>query len=37
MEAERPPTSIRQWYKKAIALDRNRRKSRKKEERLKGR
>ena len=37
MEAENPPTSIEQWYRRATALDRNWRKSRKEEERLKGR
>ena len=36
MEAERPPTSIEQWYECAINLDRHWRESRRKEERLKG-
>ena len=36
MEAERPPTSIEQWYKCAINLDRHQRESRKKEDRLRG-
>ena len=35
MEAENLPASIEQWYKRAIALDRNWRESRRKEERLK--
>ena len=34
MEAESPPTSIEQWYKRATALDRNWRESRREEERL---
>ena len=34
MEAENPPVSIEQWYRRATALDRNWRESRKKEERL---
>jgi len=34
MEAENPPTSIEQWYKRAMALDRNWRESRREEERL---
>ena len=34
MEAENPPTSIEQWYRRATALDRNWRKSRREEERL---
>ena len=34
MEAEDPPAFIEQWYRKAIALDRNWRESRKEEERL---
>ena len=34
MEAENPPTSIEQWYRRATALDRNWRESRKEEERL---
>ena len=37
MEAENPPTSIEQWYKRATALNRNWRESRREEERLKGR
>ena len=37
MEAENPPTSIEQWYRRATALDRNWRESRREEERLKGR
>ena len=37
MEAENPPTSIEQWYKRATTLDRNWRKSRREEERLRGR
>jgi len=36
MEAERPPTSIKQWYKHATNLDRHWRKSRRKENRLRG-
>ena len=36
MEVENPPTSIEQWYRRATALDRNWRKSRREEERLKG-
>jgi len=35
MEAENPPTSIEQWYKRATALDRNWRENRREEERLK--
>jgi len=35
MEAENLPTSIEQWYRRATALDRNWRESRRKEERLK--
>jgi len=35
MESENPPTSIEQWYRRATALDRNWRESRRKEERLK--
>ena len=35
MEAENQPGSIEQWYKRAIALDRNWRESKWKEERLK--
>jgi len=34
MEAERPLTTIRQWYERAIVLDRNERESRRKKERL---
>jgi len=34
MEVENPPASIEQWYKRATALDRNWRESRKEEERL---
>ena len=34
MEAENPPASIEQWYRRAMALDRNWRESRKEEERL---
>ena len=36
MEAENLPTSIEQWYRRATALDRNWRESRRKEERLRG-
>ena len=36
MEAENLPASIKQWYKRAMALDRNWRESRKEEERLRG-
>ena len=36
MEAENSPASIEQWYKRAMALDRNWRESRRKEERLRG-
>ena len=36
MEAENPPSSIEQWYRRATALDRNWRESRKEEERLRG-
>ena len=36
MEAENPPASIEQWYRRATALDRNWRESRKEEERLRG-
>ena len=36
MEAENPPASIEQWYKRATALDRNWRESRREEERLRG-
>jgi len=34
MESENPLTSIEQWYRRATALDRNWRKSRREEERL---
>ena len=37
MEAENQPSSIEQWYRRATALDRNGRKSRQEEERVKGR
>ena len=37
IETERPPTTIGQWYERAIALDRNGRESRKKKERLRER
>ena len=37
MEAENPPTSIEQWYRRAMALDRNWRECRKEEERLRER
>ena len=37
MEVENLPASIEQWYKRATALDRNWRESRRKEERLRGR
>jgi len=36
MEAENPPASIEQWYKRAMALDRNWRESRREVERLRG-
>ena len=36
MEAENLPASIEQWYRRATALDRNWRESRKEEERLRG-
>jgi len=36
MEAENQPNSVKQWYKRAIALDRNWRESRREEERLRG-
>jgi len=36
MESENPPTSIELWYRRAMALDRNWRESRKEEERLQG-
>ena len=35
MEAENPLTSIEQWYRRATALDRNWRESKREEERLK--
>jgi len=37
MESENLPTSIEQWYRREMALDRNWRESRKEEERLRGR
>ena len=36
MEAENPPTSIENWYRRATALDRNWRESRREKERLRG-
>jgi len=36
MEAENPLTSIENWYRRAIALDKNWRESRREEERLRG-
>jgi len=36
MESENPPSSIEQWYRRATALDRNWRESRREEERLRG-
>jgi len=36
IKAKNPPASIEQWYKRAIALDRNWRESRRKEKRLRG-
>ena len=36
MEAENPPTSIENWYRRATALDRNWRESRREEGRLRG-
>jgi len=36
MEAENLPTSIEQWYRRAMALDRNWRESRREEERMRG-
>ena len=36
IEAENPPTSIEQWYRRVMALDRNWRESRREEERLQG-
>jgi len=35
MEAENQPSSIEQWYRRAMALNRNWRESRREEERLK--
>ena len=37
MEVKNPPASIEQWYRRAMALDRNWRESRKEKERLRGR
>ena len=37
MEAENQPSSIEQWYKRAMALNKNWRESRREEERLRGR
>ena len=37
MESENPPNSIEQWYRRAMALDRNWRESRREEERVRGR
>jgi len=37
MEAEDPPASIEQWYRRATTLDRNWRESRREEERMRGR
>jgi len=36
MEAENPPASIEQWYRRATALDRNWRESRRENERMRG-
>ena len=36
IKAERPPTSIEQWYKCATNLDRHWRESKREEERLRG-
>jgi len=36
MEVENQPGTIKQWFKRAITLDRNYRESRRKEERLRG-
>ena len=36
MEAENPPTSIENWYRRATALNRNWRESRREEERMRG-
>ena len=35
MEMENPPTSIEQWYRRAMALDKNWRENRREKERLK--
>jgi len=37
MEAENPPTSIENWYRRATALDRNWRENRREEKRMRGR
>ena len=37
MKAKNQPSSIEQWYKRAMALNRNWRESRREEERLRGR
>ena len=37
MEAENQPSSIEQWYRRATALDKNWRESRREKERLMGR
>jgi len=36
IEAENLPASIEQWYRRAMALDRNWRESRREEERMRG-
>ena len=36
MEAENPPASIEQWYRRAMVLDKNWRESRREEERMRG-
>ena len=36
MEAENPPASIEQWYRRTTAFDRNWRESRREEERMRG-
>ena len=36
IEVENPPASIEQWYKRATALDRNWKESRREKERLRG-
>jgi len=36
MKAEKPPTSIEQWYEHAINLDRHWRKSKRKKKRMRG-